>query len=426
VQETIRIVADASQYSFEASDGLSIKDVTIQAYEILGESGIIRSAENHFCSECTHTYKRTADILSGEDPAAVVGVDENRDVPAMTDPVNAGMAAQDAAQARLDAQNSRHNRETAENVSDQNAAPVKMVVMDGVVMGPTHCAWDGCTDDLADGKQGVFCTAHTLARQNLCHVRNCNRPKVGNTRACQIHKEQWYSHAVRYGHQSLLGIRRLLRRTEEERLQWLPSRNQQSQAHDSLSANPAPERKHYFSAGRWYCVETICLPCGLVIAWTKFESRPNYVCIDKACLVLRTAISNGSWETWKQTTRFIVDSYHYINHRVLDYICRKWCNPAPLNGSAPNLTIVEYDNQGHPHFKRAFNTQACEQLNAWLGGFQYILNRMTSGNFNWLLHSLLFLHTLRVIKNQEDKKKKKKNENENEEEDLGIDIDQID
>jgi hypothetical protein len=53
-----------------------------------------------------------------------------------------------------------------------------------------------------------------------------------------------------------------------------------------------------------------------------------------------------------------VDSYHYINHRVQDYICRKWCNPAPLNGSAPNLVIVERDNNGVEHYKRAFNTQA--------------------------------------------------------------------
>jgi hypothetical protein len=125
-------------------------------------------------------------------------------------------------------------------------------------------------------------------------------------------------------------------------------------------------------------VETITAPCGVVIAWTKFpkaesptnilnwlesvfsteESRPDYVCIDKACLVLRTAIANGSWERIsKKTTRFVVDSYHYINHRTTDYICRKWCNPAPLNGSAPNLVISAIDKNGQPYLKRAFNTQ---------------------------------------------------------------------
>src|SRR6266436_1127366 len=38
---------------------------------------------------------------------------------------------------------------------------------------------------------------------------------------------------------------------------------------------------------------------------------------------------------WKKTTWFIVDSHHYINnHPTTDYICCKWCNPAPLIGSA--------------------------------------------------------------------------------------------
>ena len=65
----------------------------------------------------------------------------------------------------------------------------------------------------------------------------------------------------------------------------------------------------------------ICAPCGAVIAWTKFdksessiqildflesvypteESRPDYICIDKACAVLHTAITNGSWErVWEK------------------------------------------------------------------------------------------------------------------------------
>ena len=79
-----------------------------------------------------------------------------------------------------------------------------------------------------------------------------------------------------------------------------------------------------------------------MIAWAKFaksespsnileflesvyqteESQRDYICIDKACLVLQTAISNGSWDAiWKKTTRFIVDAYHYINHCTTDYLC---------------------------------------------------------------------------------------------------------
>ncbi|KAF8991572.1 hypothetical protein BDQ17DRAFT_1392972 [Cyathus striatus] len=185
--------------------------------------------------------------------------------------------------------------------------------------------------------------------------------------------------------------------------------------------------KNYFVAPRYYCVETICAPCGIVKAWTKFtnisteESRPSYICIDKACVVLQAALLNGVWEVWSHTSRLIVDSYHYINHCTTDYICRKWCNPAPLNGSAPNLVVVEYDINGRPHYKRAFNTQACEQLNAWLGGYQSILNRMTVANFDWTIHALLFIHTQKVIQHQLNKASN--NPEEEEEEQAGDEYD---
>ena len=46
--------------------------------------------------------------------------------------------------------------------------------------------------------------------------------------------------------------------------------------------------------------------------------------------------------------------------------------------------------------------KACEQLNAWLGGFNSILRRMTQSNFNWFLHFMLFYHTVHVIARQKD------------------------
>ncbi|TFK17721.1 hypothetical protein FA15DRAFT_604525, partial [Coprinopsis marcescibilis] len=72
---------------------------------------------------------------------------------------------------------------------------------------------------------------------------------------------------------------------------------------------------------------------------------------------------------WLDTSRFIVDTYHYNNHKASDKLCQKFCNPAPYDGSQPNLVIVALDAQGQPYFKHAFNTQVCKQLNAWLGGF---------------------------------------------------------
>ena len=59
--------------------------------------------------------------------------------------------------------------------------------------------------------------------------------------------------------------------------------------------------------------------------------------------------------------------------------------------------------------KWAFNTQACEQLNGWIRGFDSILKRMTVVNFNWFLHAMLFYHTQHVlekIKRREEKMKK--------------------
>ena len=38
-----------------------------------------------------------------------------------------------------------------------------------------------------------------------------------------------------------------------------------------------------------------------------------------------------------------------------------------------------------------------------MGGYESILNRMTSDNFNWFLHSMLFYHTRHVIAKQEEK-----------------------
>ncbi|KAF8989467.1 hypothetical protein BDQ17DRAFT_1393288 [Cyathus striatus] len=265
-------------------------------------------------------------------------------------------------------------------------------------MGPTHCAYEDCSVKLANAHTGVFCLRHESQHEGL---------------------QNWFNHITQFGRQSVLGIRRIIRRSVEEGapawMHWLNRRN--NQPHD-VPAGYAQESGDYFVAPQFYCVETLCAPCGVVIAWTKFaksegasqimdflediyptpESRPSYVCIDKACVVLKHLIRSHNWNMWKATTR------------VGDYLCRTYCNPSPLNGSAPNLVVVERDINGNPHYKRAFNTHACEQLNAWLGGFQGILNRMSVDYFNWTTHALLYIHTQRVIQKQNKKNNQIQNE----------------
>jgi len=224
-----------------------------------------------------------------------------------------------------------------------------------------------------NNRGGVFCGVHEVAQGAQCRLKDCQNQKIAGTQTCQQHREVWRRHIMTHGRQRLEGFHRALNRSTD--LPWVTEADESTQPHDEDT--PQFQRGNYLTASRFYCVETICAPCGVVIAWTKFaksesptkilqfldkvypseDSRPDYICIDKACLVLRTSISNGTWNMWKKTTRFIVDSYHYVNHRTTDYLCRKWCNPAPLNGSAPNLVIVEHDRQGQPYHKRAFNTQ---------------------------------------------------------------------
>jgi len=72
--------------------------------------------------------------------------------------------------------------------------------------------------------------------------------------------------------------------------------------------------------------------------------------------------------------------------------------------------VSTIDKDSNPCFKRAFNTQTCEQLNSWLGGYESILKRMTSGNFNWFLHTMLYYHTKHVLRKQKLQKEKEEGE----------------
>jgi len=69
----------------EFDDGLNIKEVTTQAFSLLGEDGIIRASEGHACAECTQKHKDMSDVVFNN-PAAVVGVDAtDDDIPALAE-----------------------------------------------------------------------------------------------------------------------------------------------------------------------------------------------------------------------------------------------------------------------------------------------------------------------------------------------------
>ena len=44
-------------------DKLNISEIPGQAFHHLGQSGWTHSASGHTCTECTHKYKNTADVI---------------------------------------------------------------------------------------------------------------------------------------------------------------------------------------------------------------------------------------------------------------------------------------------------------------------------------------------------------------------------
>ena len=72
IQESICSIAAMSNTNIELQDGLKIDDVTKEAFNVLGENGIIRAADQHAFDECTQPYKSTADTFPGVDPAGIV------------------------------------------------------------------------------------------------------------------------------------------------------------------------------------------------------------------------------------------------------------------------------------------------------------------------------------------------------------------
>src|SRR5882757_4727272 len=321
VQESIRQISVTSGIDFSIRDTASIEEVTQAAFSILGQNGVIYPAENHSCAECSQPYQRS------------------------------------------------------ESEMDVDVQNVTMSVIDGIVVGTKHCAYDNCTSDLVNYRGGSFCQVHEQEFGNRCRVRDCTDILIPSTMACANHQGLWNKYKLDHLAGGLAGSKRMLNRRQEN-LPWSSKSDHEHQPHDQ----PAPDQaktKHFFGPDTFYCVETICAPCGVVVAWAKFaksesesnilaflnhvypqtELRPNYICIDKACRVLKHIVSQGHWDEWSETTRFIVDSYHYQNHRKTDTLCQTWCNPAPTDGSAPNLVITARGSDGKLYQKRTFNTQ---------------------------------------------------------------------
>lgn len=188
----------------------------------------------------------------------------------------------------------------------------------------------------------------------------------------------------------------------------------------ALGEIPGEKVVHTFKAKTIYCLQTIQWACGFPIGWGKCyrsestpqvlsflnkiwedypDFRPAFMVYDKACDLLRHIVTQNPDDLWLNSTKFIVDAWHYIGHRATDILCRTRCNPAPTNGSQPDLVLTDVDNNGVAHQTRAFNTETAEQLNSWLNGFESQLRQMTDVNFDFFIHVLMLIYGETVEKN---------------------------
>src|SRR5258708_22777049 len=107
-------------------------------------------------------------------------------------------------------------------------------------------------------------------------------------------------------------------------------------------------------------------------------------------LIRHVMSANGATDDWFQTSCFIVDSFHFKHHHN-EPRCQEFCNPAPTNGSQPNLVHPVQIPNGQVCYRQAFNTEAAEQLNVWLHKYSGQLSHMHPYHHDFLLQ-VMFTH----------------------------------
>ncbi|KAJ7923681.1 hypothetical protein B0H13DRAFT_1463590, partial [Mycena leptocephala] len=122
------------------------------------------------------------------------------------------------------------------------------------------------------------------------------------------------------------------------------------------------------------------------------DSKPSFIAYDDACSLRRHIVTQDPNDPWLSMTKLIVDAWHYIGHRATEILCHLWCNPAPVNGSQPDLILIEHDDNGVAHQTRAFNTETAEQLNSRLSSFESQLRQMSDINYDFFIHVLMMTY----------------------------------
>ncbi|KAJ7669426.1 hypothetical protein DFH06DRAFT_183659 [Mycena polygramma] len=409
------IVAHGLEDSFTVAADSSAHVLAEAVRTVIGRNGgVVAGAMEHGCTNCTHVKRYAADLvaegatLDTSGTGVVDGGDNSSNdniVPnnPAVNPLPVGLPSRPTQQERQPGTGRGYAR---------------MVVMDGKTIPHKICGVSNCEGPLVNFKNGRFCKDH-LAMREICGIIPCGRPvHFDGALTCdnQLHKDWHAKYLNRFSRLNFPGVQRVMRR------QATNPNNQGPALHaelPELNGTPGDQVAHTFRARKTYCLQTVQWACGCPVGWGKCynsesssqvlaiidniwaaypDSRPSFVAYDDACNLLRHIVTQNPNSPWLISTKFIVDAWHYIGHRATDVLCRIWCNPAPTDGSQPDLIVVEVDDNGRQHTTRAFNTETAEQLNAWLNGYEAQLRQMSDTNYDFCVHVLMLLYKEKVEK----------------------------
>ncbi|KAJ7909341.1 hypothetical protein B0H13DRAFT_1714892 [Mycena leptocephala] len=386
------------------------------------DGGIIAGSMTHGCMDCTHLKRYKSDLL-----ASGASLDDRvegiADDPSENNVRNTMSDAAGGASGSIPVHDNVASGPKQQELppEDGRRGYVRLASMDGKTITHKICSISSCEKALVNYKNGRFCEDH-LHMCNLCGIVPCGQPVHSpGALTCddQAHKDWHAKYLNRFSRMSFPGVQRVIRRQAggESRFDapsepegGVPTLHAEL---PSLNGVAGAQVSHTFRAGTTYCLQTIQWSCSCPIAWGKCyrsesssqvlrflnrtwenhpDAKPSFISYDDACNLLRHIVTQDPDSHWIKTTKFIVDAWHYIGHRATDVLCRLWCNPAPTNGSQPDLVIVDVDANGRTHTTRAFNTETAEQLNAWLNGFEAQLRQMSATNFDFCVHVLMLLY----------------------------------
>ncbi|KAJ6572373.1 hypothetical protein DFH09DRAFT_982152 [Mycena vulgaris] len=395
-----------SEFTCRAHPSTPVLAAAVRA--VIGvNGGVSEAAMSHGCVDCTHLKRHRPDLIY---EGVLLGAE--LDVAGM--PVNEGNVAEVVSPNYLLRNSMKHQTQEPRGYA-------RLAVMDGKNIPHRKCALDMCEGPLVNYKDGRFCATHINLR-DVCGIIPYGRPVLHpGALTCDTpsHIDWQRKYDSRFSRLSFPGLRRVIRRQQghgdDNPVAGPPLRVELAELGDT----PGEQVVHTFKAKSTYCLQTVQWSCGFPIGWGKCyrsesspqvlaildtiwqdypETKPSFIAYDDACSLLRHIVTQDATSPWIFTTKFIVDAWHYIGHRATDILCRLWCNPAPVNGSQPDLIVVEEDANGTRHQTRAFNTETAEQLNSWLNGFESQLRQMSDVNYDFYIHVLMMIYGERVQK----------------------------